>query len=221
MARTINDCYNISQYIIRKQRGVFQTVEEFNQNINMAFLDAIEEWFSAYGANQRLHDALRQLRVYQTFTSDSEGYVLFNSNYIHLLGTPYTIYGSTVTRPIFLNEDDIPFALSSQLRPVTVENPVLVDYATTVSGVVVTGFSIYPQVTHYGVYWYLRLPNAPTLAVTQVGREITYDPATSVQIECNEMYWNNIIAKSLKFSGINMSEAEVTAFSEMYNKETT
>jgi hypothetical protein len=221
MARNINDCYDISQYIIRKNRGIFLTVAEFNQNIGMAFLDAIEQWFSGYGANQKIHDALRQLRVYETFTSDSTGHVLFPSNYIHILGTPFTIYGSAITRPDWLNEDKIPFALSSQLRPVSVESPVIVDYAITVSGVTVTGFSIYPQVTHYGAYWYLRLPNTPTLVVTQVGRVLTYDPLNSVQIECNEMYWNNIIAKSLKFSGINMSEQEVTAFSNQYNQETS
>jgi len=221
MARNINDCYNISQYIIRKERGLFQTVAEFNQNIGMAFLDAIEVWFEGYGRSQKLHDALRQLRVYQTFTSDSEGYVLFNSNYIHLLGTPFTIYGSTVTKTSFINEDEFQSAITNQVRPVDIENPILLDYATEVSGVVVSGFSIYPQVQHVGAYWYLRLPNSPTLSMIQVGRVLTYDPITSVQIECNEMYWNNIIAKSLKFAGINMSEQEVSAFSNQYNQETT
>ncbi len=184
------------------------------------FLDAVEEWFSGYGRSQKLHDALRLLRKYQPFTSDSSGFVLFPSNYIHLLGTPATIYGSTVTKPMFINEDEFNFAITSQLRPVDIANPILVDYATEVSGVSVGGFSIYPQVTHIGFYWYLRLPVSAQLVVIQTGRVLTYDPVNSVQLETNEMYYDNIIAKALKFSGINMSEGEVIQFGQQYSAET-
>jgi len=216
----INDCFNIVNFIIRKNRGSWLTVAEFNQNINLAFRDAIEEWFSGYGKSQKLHDALRLLRKYQPFTSDSSGFVLFPSDYMHLLGTPGTVYGSTVTKPIFVNEDEFNFAITSQLRPVDLANPILLDYVTEVSGVAVQGFSIYPQTTNVGFYWYLRQPAYATLVVTQVGRVLTYDPTTSVQLETNEAYYNNIISKALKFSGINMSEQEITAFGQMYNQET-
>jgi hypothetical protein len=212
MARNINDVYNTVQFILRKQRGIFLTVAEFNQNINLGFLDAIEEWFSGYGTSQKLHDALRKLREYEPFVSNGSGEVDFQADYIHLLGTPFTIIGSTITKPIFIQEDEYPFAASSQLRPVDTSNPILIDTDT--------GFIVHPAGIHYGAYWYLRLPATAVLSVTQVGRVVTYDPGTSVQLETNEMYWDNIIAKALKFSGVNMSEQEVTAFGQMYNQET-
>lgn len=212
MARNINTVYELSRYIIKKERGIFYKIQEFNQNLDAAMFDAIDEWWSQYGVNQRIHDAIKPLRVYQPFTSDSSGFVSFPSDYIHLIGSPFTVYGSAVTKPTAVNEDELPFALTSQLRPVTMDYPLLVDTST--------GINFYPQETHTGAYFYLRRHKSPVLAYTQVGRVITYDPTNSVQIELNEVYWNNIIAKSMRYVGINMSEADISQFAELYNAET-
>lgn len=210
--RTIYDLYLFMLYICKKEQGVFLKVSQFNQNINFGMLDAVETWFAGYGVNQHIHDALRPIRVYQSFTSNTSGLVVFESNYIHLIGTPYTIMGSTPTNPRFVNEDEMPSALTSQLRTVDMENPVLVDAGT--------GFQIFPQTTHIGMYWYLRRPTQALLAVTQVGRVVTYDPITSVQIELNEMYWNNILAAALKYTSINMDEKGIYEYAAQYQKET-
>lgn len=212
MARNINDLYNLERYIVRKERGVFLTISNFNQNMDAGLLDAVEFWWEQYGVDQKIHDAIRPLRVYQPFTSDSSGFVAFPSNYLHLIGTPFTVSGSSVTHPTWVNEDELPFALTSQLRAVTNDYPLLVDSST--------GFSVYPQTTQIGAYFYLRRPASPILAVTISGRTQTYDSANSVQVELNESYWNNVVARSLKYAGINMSEQEVFQFSEMYNQET-
>lgn len=212
MARTINDIFNFTLYIVRKERGVFLSPAQFNANINAGQLDAVQEWFAPYGETQDLHDALRPIRVYYKFTSDSSGFVTFPTDYIHLLGQPFTVTGSTVNRVEFLNEDELPFRLTSQLRPVNNSYPVAVD--TNV------GFSIYPQSLQVGFFNYLRLPNTPIFAYTQVGRTITYDPANSVQIDFTDVYVNNIIAKSLRYAGINMNEKEVSQFAEIYNADT-
>jgi len=219
MATNINDLYNLSQYIIRKTRGAFQTIPEFNQNIWLGYKNAVSEWFKSYGSNQQVHDALRPMRVYQPFTSDSSGFVIFPSDYMHLLGAINTVYGSSVCRPTWVNEDELGFALTSQLRPTNMENPIVVDYAITVSGVRVGGFSLYPQQTQQGFYFYLRLPTQPVLVVTQVGRDITYDPINSVQIETSEIFWNYILAKSISILGENMSEKEVVDYSVMMAAE--
>jgi len=212
MARTINDLYNISVYIVRKERGIFLKVADFNQNMDAGILDAVEFWFKGYGIDQVLHDAIRPLRAYQPFTSNSSGFVAYNSNYIHLLGNPFTVYGSTVTSPKIINEDEFSDAMTNQVRAVSNEYPIIVDTAT--------GFSIYPQSTQTGAYWYLRRPVAPTLAVTQVGRTVTYDSANSVQVELNEMYWNNVVARALKYAGINMDEKGVSDFANQFDAET-
>lgn len=212
MARNINDIYNLYQYIVRKERGVFTTIPVFNQNMDAGLLDAVEFWFSGYGVNQILHDAIRPLRVYQPFTSNSSGFVTFPSDYSHLIGNPFTVFGSSVTNGRFVNEDEFQSAATSQLRPLDNNNPIFVDSST--------GFSIYPQTTQTGAYWYLKRANSPTLVVTQVGRVVTYDAANSVQIELNEMYWNNVLAKALKYAGVNMDEKGVSDFANQYQEET-
>lgn len=213
MARDINSLYNLAQYILRKERGVFLTVSDFNQNMDAGLLDAVEFWFSGYGADQKLHDAIKPLRVYQPFTSNSGGFVTYPSNYLHLIGSPFTVSGSTITNGTFINEDEFISANRSQLRPIQNSDPIFVDTAT--------GLSIYPQAAQTGAYWYLRRPVSPLLVVTTVGRAITYDSVNSVQVELLEVYWNNVVARSLKYAGINMDEKGVSDFANQYQAETT
>lgn len=212
MARNINDLYNLFINIVRKERGVFVTIDEFNSYMDSGQMDAVAEWFEPYGATQKLHDALRQIREYEQFTSNSAGFVTYPSDYIHILGSPFTVTGSTVNEVNFVNESELVFAMKSQLRPVSNSYPIAVDTST--------GFSIYPQSTQIGFYNYLRRPATITLAVTQVGRVVTYNAGSSIQPEFSDIYVNNIIAKALVYAGVNMDEAGVTQFAQNYNQET-
>lgn len=212
MARSINDLYNLGSFILRKQRGVFWTIPNFNLNMDSGQLDAFFEYFKGYGADQQIHDALRVFKVYQPFTSSSAGFVTYPSDYFHLLGNPFTVFGSAVCTLKFVNEDELSFALTSQLRAVTNAYPIAVDTST--------GFSIYPQSTQIGAYFYLHRPATPNLAYTQAGRVITYSSAGSTQLEWEEIYWNNILAKALRYAGVNMNEQGIQQFAEMYNAET-
>jgi len=210
--RNINNLYDLFVYIVRKERSVFVTIPQFNQNLLAGQFDAIQEYFLQYMGTNQLHDALRPFRVYQQFTSDAAGIVTFQSDYLHKIGSSFTVTGSQVNEITFVQESELPFALRSQLRPVSNTYPIAVDTST--------GFSIYPQQTQIGFYWYIKNPPAPVLAVTQIGRVVTYDAANSVQLLFNEIYWNNVLAKSLRYVGINMQEADISAFAEQYNKET-
>lgn len=211
MARNINDLYNFYRYIVRKERGVFITIPQFSANMDTGQMDAFEEWFKLYGANQEIHDALRPFRVYQPFTSSSAGFVTYEDDYLHLLGQPFTVTGSTVNRIEFVNEDELPFALTSQQRAVSTTYPIAVDTSS--------GFSIYPQSTQIGAYFYLRRPATPELVVTTVDRTVTYDSAASTQLEWADSYVNFILAKALVYAGVNMSEESIYNFSESYKNE--
>lgn len=210
--RNINTLYEFYRYICKKERGIFITIPQFNANIDAGQMDAVAEWFEPYGTTQKLHDALRKIRVYYQFTSDAAGMVTFPEDYTHILGSPFTVTGSSVNELVFVQESELPFALKSQLRAVSNSYPIAVDTAT--------GFSIYPQSTQIGYFNYLKRPATPTLAVTQVGRVITYDSVNSIQLEFSDIYFNHILAKALVYAGVNMGEAEVTAFADAYAKET-
>lgn len=212
MARNINDLYNFYQYILRKERGVFCTPAQFNANMDSGQLDAVEEWFADYGATQKLHDALRQLRVFYQFTSTSAGFVTFPSDYLHILGSPYTVTGSTVNPITFLNEDELPKAFLSQLRAISNSYPVAVDTST--------GFSIYPQQTQIGYFWYIKRPAQPVYGFSQSGRVITYDSTTSTQLEFSDAYVNHILAHALKYAGVNLDDKGISDFATQYEAET-
>jgi hypothetical protein len=212
MAYNINDIYNQMIFIVRKERGVFVTIPEAMQTLDNAQLEAVEEWFSTYGTTQIIHDAIRKLRVQKSFTSDSTGLVTFDSDYLHMIGGAYTVSGSTINNVRFLNEDELALALKSQLRPVSTSNPIAIDSSV--------GFRLYPAATQAGFYNYLRRPATPVLGYTQSGRNITYDPNTSTQLEFTDVYINNIISRALKFWGINMAEQDIQQFAQLQTQET-
>lgn len=212
MPRNISNLYDFYQYIVRKERGVFVTIQQFEQNLDAGQLDSFEEYFKAYGVDETIHDALRPFRVYYQFTSDAAGIVTFPSDYMHLVGTPFSVMGSTVNEITFINEDEFVNALNSQLRPVSLISPIALDTAT--------GFRMWPSQLQIGFFTYLRRPAIPVFDYTQAGRVITYNAAGSTQLEWLEVYWNNIIAKALKYAGVNMDEQGVTEFADKYNQET-
>jgi hypothetical protein len=212
MAYNINDIYNQMLFIVRKERGVFVTVDEAMQTLDNAQLEAVEEWFSTYGTTQIIHDAIRKLRVQKSFTSDSTGLVTFDADYLHLIGGAYTVSGSSINNVRFLNEDELALALKSQLRAVSTSNPIAIDASV--------GFRLYPAATQSGFYNYLRRPATPVLGYTQTGRTITYNSGTSTQLEFTDVYINNIISRALKFWGINMAEQDIQQFAQLQTQET-
>jgi len=212
MARNISDIVNFIQYLVRKERGIFIQPNQCTANLDAAQLDLVEELFKGYGENQTLHDGLRQFRVYYQFTSDAAGFVTYPSNYLHILGTAFTVTGSTVNEISPQNEDQFINAMTSQLRRVSLSRPIAKDTSA--------GFSIYPQSLQIGFFNYLRRPETPVYDYTQVGRVITYNPGTSTQLEWTDAYINNLIAKSLRYAGINMNEKDVSGYADYANKET-
>lgn len=212
MPRNISTLYDFFQYIVRKERGMFVTPQQFTDNLDAGQLDAFEEYFKPYGVDETIHDALRPFRVYYQFTSDAAGIVTFPSDYQHLVGTPFSVMGSTVNEITFINEDEFVGALNSQLRPVSLISPIALDTSN--------GFRMWPSQLQIGFFTYLRRPAIPVFAYTQVGRVITYNAAGSTQLEWLEVYWNNILAKALKYAGVNMDEAGITEFADKYNQET-
>jgi hypothetical protein len=199
-------------FIVRKERGVFITIPEFESTLDNAQIEAVADWFELYGTTQKIHDAIRKLRVQVQFTSTSDGQVSFASDYLHMIGGAYTVTGSTINSIRFVNEDEVALALRSQLRPVSTSAPIARDSSI--------GFQIYPQSTQTGFYNYLKRPVKPVYGYTTTGRTITYDNATSTQLEFTDVYINNIISIALKFWGINMAEQDIQVFAQNQTQET-
>lgn len=213
MARNIQEINDLLRFIIRKQRNVFITISEGDNALDAGQLDTVTQYFKLYGINQQIHDALKPFKIYKPFTSDAGGAVSFESDYLHLLAGVFTVTGSTVNRVRFVETDEFPDAITGQLRPVALSSPIAIDTSN--------GFQLYPQSQQTGAYNYIRRPATPLYSYTQVGRTITYDSATSVQLEWSDVYIDGIIAKALKYYGINMAENEIIQFAEILDKETS
>ena len=212
MPRNISQIYDFYRYIVRKQRGIYVTIPQAMQNLDAGQLDSFELYFKQYGIDGTVHDALSPFRIYYMFTSDAAGIVTYPSDYEHIVGTAYTVSGSTVNEITFVNDDEFVSALMSQLRPVSLMSPIAADRNN--------GFQIYPSQLQIGFFTYLKRPATPVYAYTQAGRDITYDAAGSTQLEWGDVYINNIIARALSYAGVNMDEQGILQYAEMYKQET-
>lgn len=210
MARNINDIHEIVRFIEKKERGSFTTDSQIDMLLNAGQLEVYEDYFKLYGVTQVVNDAINIFKVNYQFTSAADGTVTLPANYLHLLPNVFTVSGSTVNNVRFVNEDEWVNAITSQLRPVTLTKPIAKDYGN--------GFNLYPQSQQTGFLTYLRIPAVPIFGYTQVGRVITYNPATSTQIEFEDVYIDKIIAKALGYLGINLAEKDITEFGMIKDK---
>lgn len=221
-ARNISNIYDLVDYIVRKNRGVFINPSEFDESMGAANLEAFEYyWELSYKDDQDLHDSLQPFKVLrQQFQSAADGLVTHPSNFVHLFPGVFSIYGSTLCPCQFLDNEQIPDATTNQLRPVSLSNPIAEVASIPNQSTTTLGFQMYPMTTQIGFYSYLRLPNQPHYGYVQVNRTITYDPLTSVQIEFTDVYVNNIISRALKYFGISMGEAEIEKFAQAQTQQT-
>lgn len=207
----IGRIYDFMENIVWKQRGVFLSPEQATEYLDFGQLDTLDDFYKLYGQTQTIHDALRPFRVYYQFTSDSSGHVTFPSNYLHMLGSAWTVTGSTANEITPKNEDEWLNTINSSLRAPSNTYPV--------SRETIYGFMIVPQQTQIGFFTYLRRPTIPVYGYTQNGDAITYNPATSVQLDWNDNYINLIISKALIYCSVFMNEQEVLAFASQYQQE--
>lgn len=218
----INEVYNFLVYIIRKERNGFLTIEDFNRDIDRAQLEVFEDYYEMYGQTQKTHDAISNFKATYTFTKADcpLGVVTFPDNYQHLRVIQTVTYNNT-TETASLNpvrivaDDELTYALKSQVRPVSVSNPIGLEQANSIQ--------LYPKVAQAGEMLYFKRPIAPVYAYTLSGtdgRTVTYDSANSVQLEWLDVYINKIVAKTLTYVGINLNEPQLVQYAEMKDKET-
>lgn len=212
MARSINDIYELMRFIVRKERNVFITVEEAMESLDASQLDKFEQDFKKYKIDQTISDSLSVFKKTNVQFAGVGGEVTFPSDYMHLLDDVFTVTGSTINKCTLLTEDEKADALTNQLRPISTSNPYYENTAT--------GIMLYPQSTQVGFYSYLRRPAVPVLGYSQVDRTVTYDFYSSIQLEWQDNYINNIISRALAYLGVNMDEDKIVQFSQLKQSQT-
>lgn len=215
----IDHVYDRIVYILRKERNGFVSIDDFNLIATLANIDVFNDYYSSIPKGQKTHDALSPFKAKYNFTPvlSPAGVVTLPAEYAHLISGYTTVSGSQ--RPIiFPEEDELPYALTSALRPVSINYPLGDE---TELGVI----QLYPEQGQTGRIWYYEQPNGddgdenPTYAFTLNGRTITYDAANSVQFKFSETYITKIIAKCLTYFGVNLSDQQVLQYGLLKDKE--
>lgn len=219
--RQINNIVDLMRFIVRKEKGIYVSIEEATATLDSTQLDYFEKLFADFEKNETIHDGLRPFRVIQGFTSSLSGFlnaVYFPDDYMHFTGNAVTIYGSTLYKIKFVNDDEWADATRSQLRQPLSTAAIAKDIGksnVSLNG----GFQLFPLQTLVGSYDYLRRPVTPVYAYTVSGRTITYNAGASVQLEWTDNYINPIMFAALSYWSIDMDDNGLIQYSEMQKAE--
>lgn len=214
----LNAVYKLHEFILRKQRGAFVTYEELDEIYNLGQLDLINEYMDEYALTGKIHNALQPFKKNYIFTNTTSvnGFVDLPSDYLMALLSYTQTYNNNTQRIEygeirFHNEDSWVNAINSQLRPATKKLPA----AKIIGGEI----ELFPKEVNAGILNYIRKPNAPVYAYSQVGRAVTYNANTSVQLEWSDLYITKVIMKALAYQSINLNEQQIAAFAAEKEKE--
>lgn len=228
--KEVHDRFNIA---VRKEHGGSFNPIEVDRLLDIAQMELFNSYYGnvktfdpvaqratfAYGASQRINDALSPFKSQVTFTTtDTPGGVLtLPTNYLYLISLTTTVYNSTIGRNInypvsVVNEEELQSRLESQIVPVALTGPI----AVINSGKKIQLFPTSPQ---SGFVWFFRRPAIPNMSFTQAGRVITYVPGSSQDLEWGEQEIHNIINKAVSLAGLSMSSQDLVGYSVQKDRE--
>lgn len=210
----ISEIHNFLDLITSQERGGFNTPAEKDEALDRASLTVFEFYKPRYAKNIEAKEALSPFRRKYDYTTNGTGEISISTgfDFVHLLAMdvvvvdPDTPSGYDENRRWdveFVNEDELAQRRNSQTNPPTATAPI----ADVLN---IAWYNLYPQQVHTGTIYYLKRPAKPVYGYTQVGRVITYNPATSTQLEWTEPYLNMVIFVALRFLGINLDNEILT-----------
>lgn len=219
----LEGCINFLNFWIRKERGVFYTIEELLLLMDRAQMSYYNDILPKYATSQIVKDCLSPFRMSYSFTdNDTSNGLITIANLLDLLDVTisfdYTqqFPSYSVTRKVYYpvkmtNEDEIGDRLNSQIDPVTETAPL--------GEVVGQGkIQLYPAVdSYFGTVRYFRRPYAPSATYHTDGYIIVFD--TTTPLEWRDIDINAILLKALSSIGINLADQEVSQFAEMKTQE--
>jgi hypothetical protein len=224
---SIDDIHRFVLFLENKQQTSFHSPSQIDDALHVSQMDQYRKYVPIYGSDKNAKAALDPFRqLYQVTPNNSPaGLVSLPSglgptsplNYGSLLSSMAISYNNAINPatgfpygtqyfPIeYVNDDELPTRLASQLKPVTAARPV----ATTGGNGII---QLYPQQPNTAVFTYLALPQAPSANYTQTGRVLSYNPTTSVQLQWNDTFYNDIINGALIYLGLNLDDQEIVQF---------
>lgn len=219
----ISQTHDFINELTSKERGGYNTPAEIDAALDRASLTMFEYYRPIYAKSIEAKEALSPFRRKYNYTTNSTGEISISTgfDFTHLLAIdvmvndPDTPSGFDPNRRYkveFPNEDELAERRNSQNNQPTRTAPI--------ADIVGIGwYNLYPEVTHSGSIYYLKRPATPVFGYTQAGRQITYDPLTSTQLEWTEPYLNNVIFLAARFLGVNLNNEYLTQIMTQFLQE--
>jgi len=206
---TIDQIQDFLDEMTAQERGGFNTYAEKDAALDRASMVMFSFYRKQYAKSIEAKEALSPFRVRYDYTTSGAGEITLSSaqEFVTLLSMDVMVndpdapsgFNADRRYPVsFPNEDELADRLNSQTKQPTRTAPIadILD---------VGWYNLYPQVVHSGTIYFLKRPAKPVFGYTQVGRAITYNSATSTQLEWTEPYLNDVIFLALRFLGVNLN----------------
>lgn len=232
MGYAINIVHDFINLLAKKQQIAYFTpaqIDSFLQHSQMGLFSkyygkpeelasVIPRGIIQYENTQFITDAFAPFKVTKSFDypDTPAGLITLPTNYEHLTGL-YTIVfdnkgGKVKHKGVqILTEDQISKRLDSQILAPSISKPFAVFTAA--------GIQLYPQQPMTGVYYYLRTPATPLYNYTQNGRQVTFNPTGSQNLEWNNECQEIIIFNTLGMMGINMDDQVLIEIGQLKTKQ--
>lgn len=170
----------------------------------------------AYGMTLKIHADLLPFKRYVEYNSElyfpntnpfgtaPRGVLFLPDDFVYLISM-VTERGQSVK---IVSEDEIGIRLSSVLRAPSATRPIaIIGGRSQQNGFSTTSrIQLFPELGQSGKLFYLKRPAAPELKGTILGRQFTYDPAGSTQLEWNDTAVDRLIERAIAILGENMQE---------------
>lgn len=206
----IFDIWETIKFITDKSRRGYLSPEEVSKALD---LGQRALWTHFLNLNQ-LGDEIAQIalnpfEISLSVTTDSNGEALYPSDYAKTESIVRDSDEKLVRHTLF---NEYEYCVKSSIYPIA-DNPIYLELKDRIK--------MYPK-TPTAIDWaYISEPTTPVIGYNVSGKTITYNPSTSVQLVFGKEYWLSIVLKALPYIGVNLSDAEVTSLSALFDNNST
>ena len=224
---SIDTVKQYTEFLVRKNNSKTISPTQFNLIINRAQLSVFMDRYGnpheyrpgspvpakAYAITQKILDDLRVFQESANLILSLQGRASYPTDYVHLISLKYLTQknGSPLHVPIeVVDQDKEGYRLGSEIVGPTKQYPFAVLKNTY--------FQIYPALVNVELN-YLRYPREAFWGSTVVNGRFVFDPATSINLEWEDVVINDIVSQALKSIGISIKDGDILNFAQQQSAE--
>lgn len=203
------------EFLIDKAQGAYFPPEQITaagETAQMGLFGTYVDMSKDDNYNHSALDPFRKEFFFQASDFGAGGVLNLPADYMYTTGMQVNYFnnatGKTEVWPLKeYRLDEVPDALRSQVRPVTVNTPIVNKKGKR-------QYQFHPRQTQNGYVNYLAKPVAPVFAYTQNGRQIIQNVPNSVDPQWDDTYIKQVVLKTVEVLGVNLSSGDLIAYAQ-------